>query len=594
MSKEPADGGVTEATKDGETPADTADGDGTEAEAQAPSKPSHEPFTVKLLSIAKSMQMEHGLRHNDHLRYRQYGTRRLRRLYIKLKFKHGTRGKFKQPPFPDDFSDPRFLEVLLVQAERAWSYGMQLKSDNATASVFRNCWRRHSIRRFGKAKDHARKLQEVCKVHGDQRTQLEADAYFMFMEGTWLMEKEEWKEALRKLVPCHRAVEHLGLASEHADSQLYKAKAQDLEPLIRECKYNFGGFGYQGEDEEDGTAATPSVEQKNLSNLSYRGHALAISSDEINWKLMRCSQLLAETQVNDNDGRDEIIQKYNSLKTETADALTVIHSNMIAAGTEGQAVEWRMVEAFARELSASVRGELECILLEKHLQKIDGVREVNSVETLKQFRPDEGMRMCDVIKETIQELQELPETSEAIARTLATYLTIAANCRCLFLAICHCALGKLPEAASLMDMLHARVDDVNLCEEMSTPIARIHRLFDTVQKGMPLRVGQWRCRALVHLCTESTKTAAVDDAPTVSKSAGALEEISSVAPFPPRFRDIPCKPLLFDLAYQCLEQPDIDEIIAKGGVGGDNKGSIIGRVASGLGGRLGGLFGGRR
>lgn len=569
-----------------------------DAEPQGPVVPSHEPFSVKLLTMVQTMQSQNGLRHNDHLRYRQYCSRRLRRLYVTLNFKHG-RGRFKQVPFPEDFTDVRFLEVLVVQAERAWSYAVQLKADNAAASTVNPRWRHHSIQRFSKAVQISRKLESVSKVHGDQRTQLEAEAYHLFMAGAWLLEKERWEEASNKLLHCRRVVEHLGLASDQAESQLYKAKVQEMAPMIRECRYNLGK-GYDAEDDDQNVAISKSSDgRKDLSELSYRGHGLDMPSDKIKGKLMKCVQLVAETKVNDEEESAAVIEKYGGLSVEFGGTLKDIHADMIAAGTEGQTVQWRMLEAFARELGVCMNVERNLVLLWKSLGKLDGLQEVSSPEARRSFRPVEGMRFSDLLKEEVEGLRELPETNDSISRTLTAYMAIVVNCRCLFLAMCHCAMGKLLEAAALMDMLHSRVEDVEMGEELPEPLTRLHHLFERVQRGMPSRVGQWRCRVLAQLCTEATKAKGAEKekeaAPASQQQAGALEELTSIAAFPPRFRDIPCKPLLFDLAYQCLEQPDLDDFFPKNRAsdGGQKGPSIIGRVA-GLGSRLGGLFGGRK
>jgi signal recognition particle subunit SRP68 len=112
---------------------------------EAPTGPTHDPYSMKIFSVAKAHQSANGLRHNDHLRYRQYCSRRLRRLRNTLRWKNG-RGRNKQVPFPGDFKDVRFLEFPLVCAERAWSYGVQLKADNAASANPQARWRLHSIR----------------------------------------------------------------------------------------------------------------------------------------------------------------------------------------------------------------------------------------------------------------------------------------------------------------------------------------------------------------------------------------------------------------------------------------------------------------
>lgn len=575
-----------EAAEEVGTDGELAEVEGESGELAAPT---HDPFTFKILSVVQGQQSQNGLRHNDHLRYRRYCSRRLRRLYNVLRFKHG-RGRFKQAPFPADFQDARFLEVPLVNAERAWSYGVQLKADNATASTMNPQWRHHAIARFAKAVKWGHMLETVCKRHADQRTQLEAEAYSNLLEGTWLLEKEEWTEALTKLKKCRRVCEHLGLASEQAESVLYKQRVAELAPMIRECRYNLG-MGYDEEDTDSNEIRPSTKKSKDLSELSYRGHGLAIPSDKIKSKLMKCLQMVSAIKVGGDEGSGEVMEKYGELTGEFSDVLKDIHSDMIAAGADGATAEWRMLEAFARELSMCMNVERNMVLLWNHIAKLDAMQEVSSQESRRNYRPDEGMRFCELLKEDIKNLTELPDTTDSISRTLQAYLAVILNYRCLFLALCHCSLGKCLEAAALLDMLHARVTDVELSEDQPDPLKRLHALFERVQRGIGSRVGKWRCRVLAQICAEATKEVNQKEAEECTGESGGqapLEEFSSLAAFPPKFRDVPCKPLLLDLAFQCIEAPDLDELVPKSG---DKKGpSKLASMASGLGSRLGGLF----
>eukprot|EP00928_Gymnodinium_smaydae_P097034 TRINITY_DN8696_c0_g1_i1.p1 TRINITY_DN8696_c0_g1~~TRINITY_DN8696_c0_g1_i1.p1 ORF type:complete len:600 (+),score=149.54 TRINITY_DN8696_c0_g1_i1:67-1800(+) len=555
--------------------------------------PTHDPFTVKIICLAQAAQSANGLRHNDHLRYRQYCSRRLQRLYRVLRFKHG-KGRYKPVPFPEDFSDPRHIEMLVVQCERAWSYGVQLKADNAAASAHNPRWRHHSIQRFAKAVKHAQHLESVCKVHADQRTQLEAEAYFALLEGTCLLEKEEWQQALVKFNRCRRVCEHLSYVSEKAESAVFKLKVQELQPMIRECRYNLGrAFDDEDDDDETGAASKPKPTagaRKDLLELSYRGHALAIPSDKIKGKLMKCLQLAGDIKVGAGDEQVESLDAYGELSAEFLDVLREIHSDMIAAGADGQSSEWRMLEAFAREVSVCMNVERNMLLLRTHFAKLAPLMEVASPEARRSYRPDEGMRFCDLLKEDVQALLELPETSDALKKTLGAYASIIANFRCLLLALCNVQLGKALEAAALLDMLQGRADEVDIGKAGAEPLARLHPLFERAQQLLPSVVGAWRCRVFAQLCTEAPGNTS---GPAESGGNGRMTlDISALSAFPPRFRDIPCKPLLFDLAFPLIEPPDLQEFLPSEGKKGQ---SVLGRVAGGLGSavgsRLGGLFG---
>merc|ERR1712039_472566 len=108
--------------------------------------------------------------------------------------------------------------------------------------------------------------------------------------------------------------------------------------------------------------------------------------------------------------------------------------------------------------------------------------------------------------------------------------------------------------------------------------------FEEVFNGLPTRVAQWKCRGLAHLC--KTQSLAGEQASLdVATKKGAADEFAALASFPPRFRDIPCKPLLFDLAFPLIVQPDLEELIAKKQQ--EEKKGLL----SGLGSRLSGFWG---
>jgi len=570
--------------------------------------PTHEPFSFNLLSTVQSQQSSNGLRHNDHLRYRQYCSRRLRRLYNVLKFKHG-KGRYKQAPFPADFTDVRFLEVPLASAERAWSYGVQLKADNANAASVNAQWRHHSINRFGKAVKWAKFLEQVCKIHADQRTQMEAEAYTAYLEGVYLAEKEDWKEAHGKIVRCRKVCEYLSLASGPNESAFLKAKASELEPLLRECKYNLGLP--VDDDDEDKKPAAASAPRDAL-GLRYRGQGLAIPSDRIKDKLFKCLEFVNDVKVTTEvQEGNAVIEKYGKISVEFGDVMKDIHGEMIKVGADGQTSEWKMLEAFARQHSLSMNLERNLVLLWNHLLKLEPLEDMSTTEARRSCKPEEGMRFCDMLKSDLEGLTEMPEPSEKISSLLTAYVAIVVNCRCLFLALCYTSFGKVLEGAALLDMLHARMDDASLGEGLDDPLGRLHPLFELIYEGMPTRVAKWRCRGLAQMCAGSkakAKSLEVGGEQRPPGGAGSVQrpgglaDAKSFAAFPPSFRDIPCKPLLFDLAFPLIVQPDIEALLLqKRGKSDESQKGLLGKVAGGvgavaggLGSRLSGLWGGRK
>jgi signal recognition particle subunit SRP68 len=428
---------------------------------------------------------------------------------------------------------------------------------------------------FCKAAKWAEFLEKQCGVHGDQRSQREAEAYTAFMKGTLLLEQENWKEALEKLLRCKKVCEQLALASDPAEAKLLKDHVLELAPSIRQCQYRSGQTAEDGDED-----ASPNASAGGLEGLQYRGHGLASPSEKIKEKLLKCLQLAKDIGASgDEKNSTALIEKYGEVAAEFSDLLKDIHTDMISGGKDGDGPtltedEWQLIEAFAREMSVCLNIERNVALLCHHLAKLETIVDISSQEARKSCRPEEGMRFCDLLKEDLQNLRDLPKTSSSISETLSSYEEIARNCRCLFLALCQIILNKPLESAALLDNLHARAD-VELGESLEEPLSRLHPQFEKIAENFPKRVSQWRCRVLAQLC---------------SKAKGNTQEQArqvTEAPFPPRVQDIPCKPLLFDLAFPCLVEPDFDELLPKAA---EKKGPGMLNKAAGVASRIGGWF----
>ena len=87
----------------------------------------------------------------------------------------------------------RFLYIPLINAERSWAYGMQLKQEANTEARKRF----HLLRRLRRAVVHSSNLLRLCEKceRCDTRTKLEAQAYAAWMLGNVQFEQQQWKEA---------------------------------------------------------------------------------------------------------------------------------------------------------------------------------------------------------------------------------------------------------------------------------------------------------------------------------------------------------------------------------------------------------------
>ncbi|MGH0168132.1 UNVERIFIED_CONTAM: hypothetical protein FKN15_062701, partial [Acipenser sinensis] len=191
-----------------------------------------------VLQIIKESQQQHGLRHGDYQRYRGYCSRRLRRLRKTLGFKMGNRHKFTgKKVTPEMLSDSRYLLLVLMGAERAWSYSMQLKQEANTEPRKRF----HLLSRLRKAAKHGEELERLCESNRvDAKTKLEAQAYHSYLTGMLHFELQEWKPAMEAFNKCKTIYEKLASAFTEELAVLYHQRVEEISPNIRYCAYNIG------------------------------------------------------------------------------------------------------------------------------------------------------------------------------------------------------------------------------------------------------------------------------------------------------------------------------------------------------------------
>lgn len=200
-------------------------------------------FSVNVLQLLKSAQMQHGLRFGDYARYRRYCTARLRRLYKSLKFTHGRLKYTKRSISVTTVTEVRFLHLVLYTSERAWSHAMEKKTlpDGPNARQ-----RSYLIGRLRKAVKWASLFQELCSIKGDSRTSLEAEAYAAYMKGSLLFEKDQnWDVALKCFKSARAVYEELGKYGDLENQVLCRERVEELEPSIRYCLHKIGESNLQ-------------------------------------------------------------------------------------------------------------------------------------------------------------------------------------------------------------------------------------------------------------------------------------------------------------------------------------------------------------
>ncbi|KAJ2493768.1 signal recognition particle subunit srp68 [Coemansia sp. RSA 2050] len=188
----------------------------------------------------------YGLRAQDYLRYRRFCAHRLRNVRSAVKLSQGTSTAFRKKEVSADMvSRPEHLEILLLQAERAWAFAMDLRELYSRTEEPRQHY--HLIRRLRAALKAGEQLAAAaagCRSC-DERTLLEAHAYKLQIQSQLHFELEEWTSALDCAVLSRVISEQLALAGSSRHYALAHSMIEALDPIVRLAAYRARMAGAQ-------------------------------------------------------------------------------------------------------------------------------------------------------------------------------------------------------------------------------------------------------------------------------------------------------------------------------------------------------------
>ncbi|XP_068269577.1 signal recognition particle subunit SRP68 isoform X2 [Nyctibius grandis] len=526
---------------------------------------------LEILQIVKESQQQHGLRHGDFQRYRAYCSRRLRRLRKTLNFKMGNRHKFTGKKVTEEMlSDNRYLLLVLMDAERAWSYAMQLKQEANTEPRKRF----HSLSRLRKAVKHAEELERLCESNRvDAKTKLEAQAYMAYLTGMLRFEQQEWKAAMEAFNKCKTIYEKLANAFTEEQAVLYNQRVEEISPNIRYCAYNIGDEsamnelmqmrlrsggteGLLAEKLEALITQTRAKQAATMSEVEWRGRTVPVKIDKVRIFLLGLA---------DNEAAIVQKQREHSLENDSGKVSNIqyLHSYLTYI---------KLSTAIKR--NESMAESLQKALLQQQRSEEDGKRTP---------RPQDLIRLYDIILQNLVELTQLPglEEDKNFQEEIGLKTLVYKAYRCFFIAQSYAMVKKWSEAFVLYERVLKYVHEIQSgaggytkelpgVQDLMTQVnaeksflqaAAILDANDTHETESPSQVKDGKP------LSERLETFCLDPS-LVSKQV-------SLVHFPPPFQPIPCKPLFFDLALNHVAFPPLEDKVeqkAKSGLTGYIKG----------------------
>uniref|UniRef100_A0A3Q7FJR4 Signal recognition particle subunit SRP68 n=1 Tax=Solanum lycopersicum TaxID=4081 RepID=A0A3Q7FJR4_SOLLC len=558
-------------------------------------------FSVNVLQLLKSAQMQHGLRFGDYARYRRYCTARLRRLYKSLKFTHGRLKYTKRSISVTTVTEVRFLHLVLYTSERAWSHAMEKKTlpDGPNARQ-----RSYLIGRLRKAVKWASLFQELCSIKGDSRTSLEAEAYAAYMKGSLLFEKDQnWDVALKCFKSARAVYEELGKYGDLENQVLCRERVEELEPSIRYCLHKIGESNLQtselvsiGEIEgpaldlfkaklEAAMAEARSQQAASMTEFHWLGNRFPISNAKTRVSILKAQELEKDIHGSAADSlpAEKKLVLYDKIFAAYHEARSCIRNDLVtAANSENVKDELSGLDKAVGAILGQRTIERNQLLVKIAKSKLNKVRDDKNEKVTK---PEELVRLYDLLLQNTADLSDLVSSGRdrkieevALAEECELKSMVFRAERCFYLAKSYSSAGKRTEAyalysrarsladAALMKLQSANAADLsrsNSCAEHARGIMEEEKAPENLSKKISNISLNGTDKKMEKLLMEKLDTyeSAVGEA--------NVKVVPRIETFPPAFQPVARNPIVLDLAYNLIEFPSLDSRMKK-----DKKGFI--------------------
>eukprot|EP00501_MAST-03F_sp_TOSAG23-6_P002215 GSMAST32.ASY1.ANO1.2315.1 assembled CDS len=478
-------------------------------------------FQLDVLATVKMSQLQNGMRNGNHARYRT-----------------------------DIVTDKRHLLIPLMNAERAWSYAMELKQELIDKDEPRK--RFHMLRRLRKAVWWANQLKDICTKRTDDRTSLEAAAYAAAMTGLECMEREQWAEAHSSYSAASHLYEQLGKFGLVDDQDLYQSRVQELTPSIKYCQYILarisgesskkteeallemkhaarGCFGAEHEmlaaklEMVMAEARKKQAASGGMSQVMWRGQKVRIRQSTVQESLLGALEKRNDLTERFSDKKnafplEEKLSVYVSIFSCYDDALKAISkdkknkkTNISGTSAAKEALKEEKLQkertiliAYLKSQKSLCQNENSPLKITKTQKNQKNQKNQNN-QKISKVRATDLVRMYDILLQNISDISKtfstIDEMNDTVQETsdedILTQEPIFRVMRCFYTALLYGEQNRWPEAFALFERCESLVEKTiqDIQENKNGNCTSIKSLLSQVHKE------QVRCRAEVFMKT---------------------------------------------------------------------------------------------
>ncbi|KAF5377265.1 hypothetical protein D9615_006422 [Tricholomella constricta] len=483
------------------------------------------------LQLANEQRSAYGLRYNDFTRYRKHCSNRTHRLRSTLKITHGKGRDFKKlPPLTTDIIKDGHLQLLLVEAERAWAHSQDLTAQalKPSADAHTSTLRHSATGRFRRAVHWATQLLSHCQaLHALGRLStahlLQATVYTLVLNGRFLRARDDFEDALGQLGVARGLLDVLAeRAGTSREQALYVLFADEVGPEIRYCAHEMGrerAYDVDGivsevsakwrEELVQGCAAlVEQLEQegggeegrKRLAELNWEGNPVPVRNPELVDVLLKVQEAEARLEGDKKGEKKETRSKkgvaaYDAILLALSDAEEVARklveaqqlsgsTSSGAGGPGGRDIQFVHAYIVYQLLSRRIQRD---VLLITVLLSTPKTAPNRTIKTTAEKRPKAKLeqvdgrlhpavvKLLDAVLQSLDQMRTLSivDDSPDLASAVEARISFTKARRCLFLARCYAPVKRYAEALTLIQ--HANIHIRELVSVMglsaSDPIA---------------------------------------------------------------------------------------------------------------------------
>ncbi|KAN0012433.1 hypothetical protein ACTFIU_007734 [Dictyostelium citrinum] len=591
-----------------------------------------EKFHLDILNFSQTSQIQFGLRLQDYKKYRQYCSKRIQRLRSQLRKQYGKKnyvnkivlGSGGEETVEKQINDVRYLQIALLKSERAWSYAMDLKAqfekDNDSRIGF------HMNRRFGKASRNSTQLYDICKLVADQYTIIEAHAYSSWMASSLSLIKLDFKKALEEINVSKTIYEKLSEQGDHSQKELYQKRIEETEPIIRFCLYNLKNEKTTPSTKISQNTLTiieQSLEELKNQEKKSNNNTTTTTTEVIEWKSksIKVDEKLDEklkifnqfkkdnenklpkniSSIDTTSNISPIFNIYDKLVFNLINCETIVKndlSTLVRVNLKNKSVKSEIEEQSTKILLAYIMYhkmkylyERNSILITMMQRVLDGEKVDESAikKKVKKVTWNDLVRLSShqVKVYTIMSESRDTDSNKEIARDQDAQLILLKSIRLYYIAVCLAKSLKFSETMAVLDRVLSNIQNVR---KTNTKNQQILNDTNELESNIKKQRSQIHANSFIQQLSENqdlkNQMSSLSIGGITSSTDKSNDLISGLDSFdtsflaekklvqlPPQLQPVQAKPIFFDLAFNNVTFPSLDQ---------RKKGSSTGTPSKGL------------